>query len=199
MEVMPVMYDEIVTHDTGIEYGIIKGSNKVLYIKVGNGGSIYGYNNKYLEIATDANEEVGCTVVVASNPINIREFDNIKSDMTFIDTYMNYDIKEIYAFGHSNGGVILSNYSFEYELIKRVLIINAPLNINWHKIKEGLSNSQAKVTCLYGTNDPSYKYIELLKAIKNIEIVEVEKADHNFSDHYNEFRNATIEYLLKEV
>ena len=199
MEVMLVTYDEIVTLDIGIEYGIIKGNNKVLYIKVGNGGSIYGYNNKYIEISKDANEKVGCTVIVASNPIHIRELDNIKSDMTFINKYMNYNIKEIYAFGHSNGGVILSNYSFEYELIKRVLIINAPLNINWHKIKEGLSNSQAKVTCLYGTNDPSYKYIELLKTIKNIKIIEVEKADHNFSNHYNEFRYVTLECLLKEV
>ena len=199
MEVMLVMYDEIVTHDTGIEYGIIKGNNRVLYIKVGNGGSIYGYNNKYLEIANDANEKIECTVVVASNPVNIREHDNIKNDMEFINKYMNYDITEIFAFGHSNGGVILSNYSFEYELIKRVLIINAPLNINWHKIKEGLSNSKAKVTCIYGTNDPSYRYIELLKRIKNIEIVEVENADHNFSNHYNEFRYATLEYLLKDV
>ena len=112
---------------------------------------------------------------------------------------MNYDITEIFAFGHSNGGVILSNYSFEYELIKRVLIINAPLNINWHKIREGLSNSKAKVTCIYGTNDPSYRYIELLRRINNIEIVEIKNADHNFSNHYNEFRYVTLEYLLKDV
>ena len=112
------------------------------------------YNNKYLEIANDAKEKIGCTVVVASNPVNIREHDNIKNDMEFINKYMNYDITEIFAFGHSNGGVILSNYSVEYELIKRVLIINAPLNINWHKIKEGLSSSKAKVTCIYGNNDP---------------------------------------------
>ena len=29
----------------------------------------------------DANEKIGCTVVVASNPVNIREHDNIKNDI----------------------------------------------------------------------------------------------------------------------
>ena len=32
-----------------------------------------------------------------------------------------------------------------------------------------------------------------------ISVVEIKNADHNFSNHYNEFGYATIEYLLKDV
>ena len=39
--------------------GYIHGSNKVLFIKTGQGGSIYGYENKYLDLAIEVNEKIG--------------------------------------------------------------------------------------------------------------------------------------------
>lgn len=189
-------YEQVIKSENLIEYGIINGDNTLLYIKVGNGGSIYGYNNKYIEIATKSHEKTGCTVLVASNPLEINEINNIENDMEFIKQYFNDIIEKIYAFGHSNGGVILSNYSYKFDLIKKVLIINAPLNINWHKIKEGLLKSNSEMVCIYGTKDPSYRYLEMLKNIDNIKVIEVIDADHDFSNSYNEFINAPIKYLF---
>ena len=32
------------------KYGIVFGANVLVYIKTGNGGNIFGYDNKYLKI-----------------------------------------------------------------------------------------------------------------------------------------------------
>ena len=52
--------------ENGINIGYIDGSNKVLFIKTGQGGSIYGYENKYLDLAIWAKEQYGCSVFVSS-------------------------------------------------------------------------------------------------------------------------------------
>ena len=37
--------------DNSIKMGYIPGSQEVLFIKCGQGGTIYGYENKYLDLA----------------------------------------------------------------------------------------------------------------------------------------------------
>ena len=57
-----------------IDYGIINGkyrnpsSHIVVFIKAGLTGSIYGYENKYLQMSENLNRRFGVTVFVASNP-----------------------------------------------------------------------------------------------------------------------------------
>ena len=46
------------TSGFSIDYGIIEGNNNILFIKVGQNGSIYGYDNKYLKIANNINTPV---------------------------------------------------------------------------------------------------------------------------------------------
>ena len=56
---------------TVIDYGIIKGSsNIILFIKSGQDGSMYGYENKYLKIAKNINKKYGATVICSSNPFD---------------------------------------------------------------------------------------------------------------------------------
>ena len=50
------------------DYGIIDGSNIIVFIKAGLLGSCYGYENKYLQIGRNLNEKYGCSVISASNP-----------------------------------------------------------------------------------------------------------------------------------
>ena len=41
-----------------IEYGIIEGNNTIVFIKSGQNGSIYGYNNKYIKMAKRLNKKL---------------------------------------------------------------------------------------------------------------------------------------------
>ena len=47
--------------------------------------------------------------------------------------------------------------------------------------------------------DRDIKLLELGIKDENEIAYDLKNADHNFSNHYNEFRYATIEYLLKDV
>ena len=54
------------------------------------------------------------------------------------------------------------------EKIKNAVLINAPLMINFHKIKEGVEKFRGdNMYFLYGEKDPSFRYIEILNVIKN--------------------------------
>ena len=190
-------YDEVIK-EKDTEYGIIKGNSIVFYIKVGNGGSIYGYENKYLSIGLRANKQYGYTVIVASNPMNIYEKDNMEQDMTFINKFMD-EIPIIYAFGFSNGGLMLSNESYKYDNIKRVLICNTPLMFNFHTIKEGVKLfNQESMTFVFGSNDQSYDYVPLIESIDNskVKVIKLEGVDHLFKGYLDEFIDLPFKYLL---
>ena len=190
-------FDKIVIEQSGIGYGILDGNTTIFYIKTGNGGNIYGYNNKYLNIALKINVIYKFTVIVASNPININEENNIINDLKFIDSHLVFN--KIYGFGHSNGGVMFCNHAYKYDFIKGVISVNAPLNINLHKLKNGISNFKGdKIVCVYGNKDVSYKYIPLLYSIKkdNFKIIEIDGADHNFFNKLDEFIGLPEKYLL---
>ena len=51
-------FDQIIS-DTKeqIKIGHIRGTKKVLFIKTGQGGTIYGYEGKYLDLAKVINEK----------------------------------------------------------------------------------------------------------------------------------------------
>lgn len=184
-----MQFDKIEVND-GIEYGMMLCDSRLVYIKVGNGGSIFGYNNKYLEIATDVVRKYGCSVLVASNPLEVREKENIDRDMSFINYSFPLYVKSIFGLGVSNGGVMFLQNAYRYPEICSVLTINAPLMINWLRTRRGIEKVEQTVHCMYGTKDPSYRYIELLQLVENVQIIAVEGADHNFTQHYKEFRNA---------
>lgn len=42
-----------------IEYGIVNGDNTIVFIKAGQNGSLYGYNNKYIKMAKRLNSKYG--------------------------------------------------------------------------------------------------------------------------------------------
>ena len=176
-------------YEKNIEYGIIKGNGKLFYIKVGNGGSIYGYKDKYLSIAKQINAEFGFSVLVASNPVELAARDAMKYDSDFINKYFP-NMDEIYAFGHSNGGQMLVSYAYLNPKIKKVLAVNVPLMINLHKTKEGISKfSGEQMTMLYGEKDPSFRYMEILKTSLSpiFSYSAIKNADHNFENILEEF------------
>lgn len=192
------MFDAIQSNTNNIEYGIIRGNDKLFYIKVGNGGSIYGFRNKYLCIAKQINEEYGFSVLVASNPVELSIRDSIIYDIESIEKIFP-STKHIYAFGHSNGGQMLISYAYLYPKIKRVLCVNVPLTINLHKTKEGISNFDGEyMIMLYGEKDPSFRYVEILNTFKSSKFnyYIIKNADHNFKDMFKEFTSLPKKYLF---
>jgi hypothetical protein len=66
-----ITYDEtktVVQDNASVDYGIVHGSNLIILVKVGMHGSIYGYPNKYLDMAELLNKRYDCTVITVSTP-----------------------------------------------------------------------------------------------------------------------------------
>jgi hypothetical protein len=192
-EIYEVKYDD----STTLKYGVVNGSNKVLLIVGGQDCSIYGYENKYLKMAYKYNEEYGVTVVVASNPYNGENF--LTSHMYVIHQLLDGDITVV-CMGVSNGARLLAQYSFLYGEIERLLLVNGPLNINWHKTKKGLDQYKGKrIDFVYGEKDPSIPYLELINTIvseTDINVKTVMGADHNFAGLLEEFLNLPMELMV---
>lgn len=147
------------------QFGIIKGEKNIVFIKTGRGGSIEGFENKYLDICSLLFEKYGYTFVVSANPKD--SVCDLDKEIKCISKYVgNY--KEIFFVGISNGASIGAAQCRKIESIKNALLINAPLMINFHKIKEGAQKFRGdNMYFLYGEDDPSCRYIEILDSIKN--------------------------------
>ena len=154
-------YDKVI----GKQFGIINGEKYLVFIKTGRGGSIEGFENKYLSICSFLFEKYGYTFVVSANPKD--SVCDLEEEIKCIDTYIG-DYKEIFFVGISNGAFIGATQCRKIERIRNAVLINAPLMINFHKIKEGAQNFRGeRMYFLYGENDPSFRYIEILNSIKN--------------------------------
>lgn len=112
-------YDKIVHSQLGdiaiIDYGIKKGNETIVFIKAGQDGSMYGYQNKYLKIANDINKKYGYTVICSSNPFDGNN--PLDNAMKVIEDYCNEEkIKnyKIYYMGHSNGALIGAWFGIKY-------------------------------------------------------------------------------------
>lgn len=154
-------YDKVI----GKQFGIIQGEKYLVFIKTGRGGSIEGFENKYLIICSFLFEKYGYTFVVSANPKD--SVCDLEEEIKCIDNYVG-DYKEIFFVGISNGAFIGAAQCRKIEKIKNAVLINAPLMINFHKIKEGVEKFRGdNMYFLYGEDDPSFRYIEILNVIKN--------------------------------
>ena len=191
------MFDNVITKNN-IEYGIIKGNNKLFFIKVGNGGSIYGEEDKYLKISRQIHDAYGCSVLVSGNPVEMHIKDAIVLDFEFIAENFP-EVAEVCAFGHSNGGQMLVSYAYMYPIIKNVLAVNVPLMINLHKTKEGIGNFTGnKMHMVYGEKDPSFRYIKILdsKLSPKFSYSTVKNANHMFENMLDEFISLPKQFLF---
>lgn len=186
-----------------IDYGIIKGNSTILFIKAGQDGSMYGYENKYLKIAKNINKKYGATVICSSNPFD--GTNPLNQAMEVIEEYcLENNIKryQIYYMGHSSGGLIGAWFGYKYPRIKRMLLINAPLMYNWHKTKEGLYNFNGEqAIMIYGGLDQSHGYVPLLNGIckNNFSYEIIEGQDHNFSKDTCDFKELPEKYLFNKL
>lgn len=186
-----------------IEYGIIKGNNKILFIKPGQDGILTGYNDKYYNLAKYVNEKYGYTVVCSNNPYEAPY--NPLDDMSIvIEEYarnMKFKDYEVYYYGNSRGGMLGARYAHQYPYIKRLLLVNPPLFMNYHKMEKGiLKFNGEKMFFIYGSLDPSYKFVGLLDIVKNTKIAYkiLENEDHNLSKGIYSLEYLVDNYLLND-
>ena len=191
------MFDRIVEkNDT--EYGIINGDSKLFFVKVGNGGSIYGDENRYLRMAEKIHNDHGCSVLVSGDPVEIPIKESIVYDLEMIGNIFPGAV-EIVAFGHSKGGQMLVSYAYMYPMIKNILAVNVPLMINLHKTKAGINKFEGnKIHMIYGDRDPSFPYIGILDSSLSSRFCcsVVKNADHNFKNMSEEFISLPERFLF---
>ena len=192
---------ELPLADEIMQYGIVYGSNTIVFIKAGANGSMHGYENKYLRIAKSINQKYGYTVICSSNPDCNKE-NPLNQAIELITNYVennNFDDYEIFYMGHSDGASLGARYGHLYPKIKRMLLVNSPLFFNWHLIKNGMKQfTGEKAVFVYGDLDPSYKYAEMINLIGNdrVKLAIIEGADHHFVDKLDEFIDLPNKYLL---
>ena len=182
-----------------IDYGIVEGNNIIVFIKTGQNGSLYGYQNKYIKMAKRLNQKYGCSVICSSNPFDGNN--PLDNAMVIIEDYAKrFDDYKIYYLGYSNGALIGAWFGVKYPKIKRMALVNGPLMYNLHKTKEGaLSFKGESINFIYGEHDQSIGYIELLKSIENdkIKVFIVEGQNHHFSKSEEDFQQIPEKYLFQ--
>ena len=186
-------------NDEIIDYGLVEGNNIIVFIKAGQDGSLYGYQNKYIKMARRLNKKYGCSVICSSNPFDGNN--PLDNAMEIIEDYAKiFDNYKIYYLGYSNGALIGAWFGVKYPKIKRMALVNGPLMYNFHKTKEGaLSFNGDMISFIYGEYDQSIGYIDLLKNMENDKIkVFVEKGqDHHFSKSEESFQEIPEKYLFE--
>lgn len=189
---------ELITGKNNLTYGTILGNETIVFIKPGLGGSIYGYENKYLRISEKLNETFNCTVIVSPNEKKV-DFD---TEMDFIKDYAtqnNLGEYQIYYFGHSNGALIGMCEAYKYAEIKRLLLINSPLCMNPHKTIEGIKNfSGEKMFLLFGDKDPSFHFVKQFSELSNEKVIFeiIPGADHYFTNKLKLFMSLPEKYFF---
>lgn len=176
-----------------------KGNN-ILLIFTGVGGTKKGFQNKYETIAHNVMKTYDFSVMVATTPSgSLLRLDgnNLQDIMNLIlNKKRNIDFN-VYVMGTSAGANIILNYSYLFPQIKRVLAINPVLNMNLHRIHQGIKNFNGeKITIVFGEKDYSSKLIEVLPHAKVLDTVILPNADHVFKGQLETFINLPSRYLF---
>ncbi len=186
---MNIKFDYTLIKDD-IGYGIARGDGRIVFIKVGLGGDIFGYEGRYLKMAARLRERYGCSVIVAANPHDGRSHAEI--DKKVIEEYIaehNFTSTKLYFFGHSNGGIKGLELTGTGVKFEKMVLVNMPLMINFHKTRRFISEiPETKIIAIYGEGDPSFPYLPFLRGkFGNLKVLSVPHADHNFEGMTEEF------------
>ena len=167
-----------------LDYGYIRGNKKVVFIKAGVGGEYRGFEDKYLRIARLLHEKHGCTVVSVSHPYDKRF--GIREDGAILACVLSENgiqDPELYFFGSSGGcqkGLALAASGVPF---RRMVLVNMPLTINFHKTKSHLLQTpNTEIVAVFGEKDISRPYAAMLEGKRpGVRTFAVKGADHVFT------------------
>lgn len=171
----------------------------VLLVLTGLGGSVKGYQNKYETLAKNIVSKFNYTVFVATTPHGSWENskENIDSIINYIDKIMEDKNYKIYVFGHSAGGTFALWHGHLFPKIKRIIASNPVLNVNFHRIKNGIDNFNGElIKVIIGEKDQCFKFAGLLKENHKAETIILENVDHEYTGNLEKFINLPNDYLF---
>ncbi len=168
-------------------------SDKAVLIMTGIGGSENGYENKYPEIARNLNEKHDANVFIFATPREAwQKGENLVDEaISEVDRIMSERVTaryDLYCFGTSAGASFLGSFTYKHPQVKKLILVNPVMQINYNKLLRGLDDSCAEVKIVFGEDDPSRKFAGLLDLLKNksVQTTFVPKADHCFSGEESE-------------
>jgi hypothetical protein len=185
---------------------VIPGSRQdyALLIKGGQGGTAYGYQNKYLNLANEIRNKYGITVVSCATSDEPNS-DNRTNQITENIALLNETCKsrpKILFMGMSKGASLGCIEGSKIPQISRLLLINPPLMINLPHICHAAKNFNGEMmTFVFGSEDPSVKESRLLKLHErdNMKVITVPGQDHYFSKDGFNLMTLVEEYLLFDL
>ena len=183
-------FDYISRYNDNADYGVIRGNNKIVFIKPGADGSYLGYEKKYLRIAARLHEKTGCSVISVSNLSDMQN--RTESDRQIIEQYIadnKINKAELLFFGHSNGCIKGLELTASGLFFRRMILINMPLMINLHKTKKYIAEIQrTDIVAVYGEKDPSFSYTPFIDGkFTNVKVLPISNADHHFKNCLDDF------------
>lgn len=186
-------YDKCTSKTIGgekIKYGIVHGSEKIVFIKTGADGNIRGYQDKYLKMVHRVHERLGATVICASNPDTERGHED--ADRAMIESVAaeaEFASYEVYFVGTSDGGYHNLKLAKTIPQSVKFLGINASLNSVQDLTEKLQAIPDVQKLLVYGTKDEDYIREPALRALKcdNLEVITIEGADHDFTGMVEEF------------
>lgn len=182
-------------------------SNIAVVILTGLNGNENGFNDKYVKMAKILQEKHDANIFIFSTPSGVYENGKnfLERCISKVDEVMVENEKEdyeIYCMGSSAGAWALGVYAFEFLKIKKVLMINPVLSLNYNKLLNGLKKLEAETDLIIGDNDPSRPFLFIAKSAEreNLRVEVLPNVDHVFSgdENFQLFLNLPDKYFYKE-
>ncbi len=181
-----------VTIDCSLDIAIHPADSKVVLLTVpGVDGSVDVFENKYVKIAENVQEQHGAAIVRIANPFitSYHWESNIRRTLDYImkhtEEITGHKDIEVRIMAHSAGAATVSQIVWEYPEITRILLVNPATKLGIDKIQYGLSEFGGdRITVLFGSEDPSVGDVDeiaKLSEAKNVHTHILEGVDHNFS------------------
>ncbi len=146
--------------------------------------------------SNEINDKYGIDVVVSSNPYD--KTDSLEPAINLIKE--EFGEVDIYYMGNSNGAILGARFGYLHPEVKRMLLMNGPLMINWPQTKLGVQRFEGeRIVFVYGSKDESFRYVKLINNLlvgEKIQLEIIEGADHNFVGMDREFFELTEKYLI---
>ena len=183
--------------DEKVEYRIIFGNEKIVFIKTGADTNLLLKDNKYLQMAKRVHKKIGATVICASNPFAQHE-DIDEQQIRWVITQKEFSHFELYFIGVSDGAYHNLTLAKCFPETMKFIGINTSF-INAPDLQQKLTAlPDVFKVLIYGTKDDDFN--EVVPALNkmdcaNLKLMFVGGADHSFTGMEKEFIALTDNFL----